>query len=212
MDTRERPIDIQINNKEIQLKKRILTLGIVFALLMALVIPVSVAMAADTGDTDVGGNLTIPPGVLSVKAPSGITLGDLYGEGDAIGGYDPIDDPYVGRGDVYCTHEFGYTLTLESDQAEGKLSLDGLGETLLTDALKVTPTLTKSFGAPVTNNALTDVAVTTTQVVVGYTAGPADSEQKANPIRLSVAQPKQVTGMSGEYSITLTFTVTANIS
>jgi len=180
------------------LKKKILALVAIVVSISALVAPTAV-LAATTGGTDVGGD--IPADILEVTAPSAITLGDLYGTAADVEGTSATP------GTVLCTYEGGHTLTLESDDAAGKLIL--VAENL-DAALKVTAVLETGTGATATSTWTPDAAATTTPVNVGTTAAPAPETGGTNSITLSVAQPPQVTGTAGAYSITLTWTVTSN--
>lgn len=141
--------------------------------------------------------------LLEVTAPSPITLGSLYGTtGD-------VEDTSGTPGTVLCTDAGGYTLKITSNDPDGIMSLDGAHVTDLVAALKVTAALVQGDGAPITTgSSVTGVPVlTTSDLTVGATSAP---DADVNNITLSVAQPPQTTGTAGSYSITLTFTATAN--
>jgi hypothetical protein len=173
----------------IKLSKKLLatlTLVIVCIVILCIVLPAKVL--ANPG--------------LEVIAPSAIALGSLYGTtGDVTGA--------AGTPGTVLSTDSGYTLKITSSDPEGKMSLDGLGVTDLATALKVTAALIQNTGAPVTTgSSVTGVPVlTTSDLTVGATSAPSAG---VNNITLSVAQPKQTTGTTGGYSITLTFTATAN--
>ena len=91
------------------------------------------------------------PGTLEVTAPSSITLGSLYGTGDAT-------NSSATPGSVKCEGYPGYTLTIKSDDDDGKMYS---GANKLAAPLKVTAVLEKGTGADVTSGGtLTDVVVT----------------------------------------------------
>ena len=179
------------------MKKRILILGLVLALTEALVMP----MAA-LADTQVSG--TFPSATLEVTAPTNISLGSLYGStGDASGSA-------ATPGTVLCLmNASGYTLKVNSNKTDGKMQESGNGK--LDAVLRVTPTLVTGTGATVTNAGLSDVTVLDTPLqTVGTTAASSPSETGTNSITLS-KQAKQITGVAGgTYSLTLTFTASAN--
>ena len=138
------------------------------------------------------------PDTLEVTAPSDITLGSLYGTGDATG-------TSATNGSVKCDYANGYTLTIKSSDADGKMYS---GANKLAAPLKVTAVLADGTGATVTNTGNpTDAAVTTTPTTVGGTDA---SSTGTNVITLSVSQARQTAGVAGTYSLTLTFTATAN--
>ena len=137
------------------------------------------------------------PGTLEVTAPSSITLGSLYGTGDAT-------NSSATPGSVKCEGYPGYTLTIKSDDDDGKMYS---GANKLAAPLKVTAVLEKGTGADVTSGGtLTDVVVTREQQTVG---GTNESSTGTNNIALSVSQARQTSGAAGEYSLILTFTATA---
>ena len=140
------------------------------------------------------------PDTLEVTAPSNITLDSLYGTGDATG-------TSATPGTVKCNSTNGYTLTINSSDADGKMFINS--STKLAAPLKVTSTLEKGTGADVTSGGtLTDVVVTREQQTVG---GTNESSTGTNNITLSVSQARQTTGAAGAtYSLILTFTATAN--
>ena len=177
------------------MSKKILALGLVLALAAVMVIPVAVS-AATSGDTTVSGEVSA---VLEVTAPDAITLNSLIGaSGDDTGS--------SSNGSVTCTDANGYTLKINSNRADGKMASGG---NELNGVLRVSTTLTTSTGATVTNAALSDVTVTTTSnQTVGTTSAPGVSG--SNTFSVSVKQAKQSTAAAGTYSLTLTFTVSAN--
>jgi hypothetical protein len=182
------------------MKKGILVLSMLVALVGVLVVPMA-ALAVTT--TDVGG--TMPDVTLTLAAPSGITLGSLYGAtGDATGAS-------ATPGTVLCLmNPTGYTLKINSNKTDGKMQETGSGT--LAAVLRVTPTLGDGTGATVSPGSLTDVTVTTTSnQTVGTTTASSPTETGTNAITLSVKQAKQITGVpTATYSLTLTFTASAN--
>ena len=139
------------------------------------------------------------PGTLEITPPSNITLGSLYGTGDAT-------NSSATPGSVKCEGYPGYTLTIKSDDDDGKMYS---GANKLAAPLKVTAVLEKGTGAEVTPTGNPDnEAVTTTPITVGSTSAPAPTETGTNAITLSVSQAKQLTGVAGDYSLNLTFTAT----
>jgi hypothetical protein len=178
--------------------KKLITLAIALAMLATMIVPVAALAAPDSGTVVVTGPLSF---TLEIADPSAITLGEIYGStGDAAG---------TGGtgGTVTCTEPTGYNLTISSSDADGKLKKDGTGAQLA-NALKVTASLNTGAGAEVTQTSITDAAVKDDPVTpLGSTT---TGSTGANTITLSVAQPKQITGTAGSYSITLTFTATAN--
>ena len=179
--------------------KRLIS-SIVALVVMLSLVAVPAALAGPTGDTGVTGNLPIAS--LEVTAPADITLGTLFGTGNATGSS-------TTNGTVLCTmYTNGYTLNISSDKADGNMTSNG--NTLLA-ALLVTATLANGTGAEVIPTAYPDnEAVNTTPITVGSTTAPAPTETGTNNITLSVKQPKQTTGVGGNYSLNLTFTASVN--
>ena len=180
--------------------KRILILGMALALTASLLMPM--AALADT-TTQVTG--TLPSASITITAPSGITLGSLYGStGDTTGSS-------ATPGTVLSLmNASGYTLKINSNKTDGKMQEPGSGK--LDAVLRVTPTLATGTGAEATNSALTDATILDTPLqTVGTTAASSPSETGTNTISLSVKQAKQIGGVAGgSYTLTLTFTATAN--
>ena len=178
--------------------KRLISSIVALVVMLSLVaVP---AALAEEGVTKVTG--TLPEASLEITAPSDITLDSLFGTGSATGSS-------TLSGTVLCLmYEGGYTLKIKSDNSTGAMYS---GENKLDAALKVTATLEKGDGADVTSgDTLTDVVVTTSEQTVGSTSEPAPTADGKNDITLSVSQARQTAGVAGTYSLTLTFTATAN--
>ncbi len=170
-------------------KKLLATLTLVILCILTLRILLPVQVLANPG--------------LEVTAPSpNIVLGSVYGTTGNVTGTS-------GTPGTVLSTDGGYTLKVRSNDPDGNMSLGGLGVTDLAAALKVTAALVQNTGAPITTgSSVTGVAVTSgTPLTVGATSA---SSAGVNNITLSVSQPKQTTGTTGGYSITLTFTATAN--
>ena len=153
--------------------------------LLAAVVLVAVTVApvmADTGTTDITGNV---PAVLELTAPSAIALGDMS----------PAASPDTGSsatpGSVKCNDQDGYTVTVESNKADGKMQSP------------TTNTLTNALD--VTTGSLSGVTVTTTPQTCVDTSAPGETS-----IDLSVSQVIAYTDAADTgYSITLTYTASA---
>jgi len=178
-------------------RKKILGIALALALVTALATPL-----AALADTEVSG--TLPAVTLDVTAPSAIDLESLYGEtGD-------VEGTSVTPGTVLSLmNATGYSLAIKSDKSDGIMQETGSGK--LADALRVTADLVDGTGAPATQVIGDDVDMTASDQVVGTTAASSPTETGTNSITLSVKQAKQITGVAGAtYSLTLTFTATAN--
>ena len=136
------------------------------------------------------------PDTLEVTAPSNITLGSLYGTGNATG-------TSATNGTVLCDYALGYTLKIKSDNSTGAMYS---GDNMLAAPLKVTAVLSTGDGAEVTQVMSPDQVVTMSEQTVGWTNA---SSTGTNNIALSVSQARQTSGAAGEYSLILTFTATA---
>ena len=179
--------------------KRLISSIVALVVMLSLVaVPAALAQQDVTGVTG-----TLPAASLEVTAPTDITLVDtLYGTGNVIGSSTD--------GSVLCygVPSLGYTLKIKSDNSTGKMYS---GANKLAAPLLVTAVLEKGTGADVTSGGtLTDVVVTTSEQTVGSTSEPAPTADGKNDITLSVSQARQTAGVAGTYSLTLTFTATAN--
>ena len=175
--------------------KRLIS-SIVALVVMLSLVAVPAALAQEEGVTGVTG--TLPAASLEITAPTNITLDTLYGTGDAIGSS-------TTNGSVACYGgpSLGYTLSIKSDNANGKM-MSGANE--LDAALLVTATLANGTGAEVIPTAYPDnEAVNTTGGDMGSTTESTETNV-TNDITLSVSQARQLTGVAGDYSINLTFT------
>ena len=179
--------------------KRLIS-SIVALVVMLSLVAVPAALAQEEGVTGVTG--TLPAASLEITAPTNITLDTLYGAGDAIGSS-------TTNGSVACYGgpSSGYTLSIKSDDADGKMFINS--STKLDAALLVTATLANGTGATVTPTGYPDnQAVNTTGGDMGSTTESTETNVTKNDITLSVSQAKQLTGVAGDYSINLTFTAT----
>ncbi len=162
------------------------------------------------GTTTTTVSATMPSGVLTLTVPGAVTLANLHGSSS-------VDEAGTSSGTVLSTLADGYTLYLQSNQAEGKLMLGGSGATL-NQPLKIRPTspgtvlLDTGTGAEVVVGSawVLDAAATTTPTIAGATAVGGSDDTGTNTITLNVAQPKQATGTPGTYSYILTWTLSAN--
>jgi hypothetical protein len=172
-------------------------------MVLALTAVMAAPMAASAVDTTAVSG-TMPALTLSITAPSAITLGSLYGAtGDATG---TSGTP----GTVLSLmNPTGYKLEINSNKTDGKMQ-ETTGK--LDTVLRVTADLVTGTGATATQVIADDVTVLDTPLqIVGTTAASSPTETGTNSITLSVAQAKQITGVAGAtYTLTLTFTVTAN--
>jgi hypothetical protein len=159
--------------------KKILAIVGVLGLMAALAVPMA-ALAADNGTTEVSGNVTA---ALELTAPANITLGAMV-----IGvntGTSATD------GSVKCNNLDGYTVTVESNRADGKM-------------VSATPnTLTNAL--VVTTGSLNDKIVTTTPQTCVDESSPGETS-----IHLDVSQTIAYTDAADTgYALTLTYTATA---
>jgi hypothetical protein len=158
-------------------KKLLFSLFAVVVLLAVMATPV---MAAET--TEITGNVSE---VLELTAPSGFSLGDMS----------PTSSPATGSsstaGSVKCNDPDGYTVTVESNRADGKMQ-------------STTPnTLTNALA--VTTGSLSGATVTTTSQECVNTSAPGETS-----ITLSVSQEIVYADAADTgYSITLTYTAAA---
>jgi hypothetical protein len=158
--------------------KRILVLAMALALVAALVVPM-VALAADAGDTEISGTIGE---VLELTVPAPIVLGAMTVAGSPAHG---TSDP---AGSVECNHSGGYTVTVQSNNHNGKM-VGAATATELGTALSVT---TGSLSGV---TVIDEVQTCVSKDVAGVTAIP-----------LTVSQVIATTDPADSYSITLTYT------